>query len=235
MPPSPQHVPNPLSQQWYQTKDQRLIPTGLTSDPWKYGSNQYGIEDLSAQLGAHNLNDKESIPSSAGQYANRGSEPILADVRRQPPSIAPTTLTRSDQATSISLDKIHFRDEPSQKIPLGPSRREYQNLIDLEKDPSTMSVPVNEPPVDAFEIKNWNKESSRTSSMNSGSLTGVTSTKNPINELQEYVVSNRLKHPQYIEDRGMDGLFSVKCIVEGNCLERSTFNVHDHTLDQIDR
>ena len=101
---------------------------------------------------------------------------------------------------------------------MGPSRREHQNLIDLEKDPSTMSVPVNEEPVDAFEIKNWNKESSRSSSMNS-SLTGVTSTKNPINELQEYVVSNRLKHPRYEEDRGMDGLFSVKCIVEGNCLE----------------
>ena len=222
MPPSPQHVPNPLSQQWYQTKDQRLIPTGLTSDPWNQNQpNQYGIQDLSDQLEAHNLNDKDSIPSSAGKYAHRGSEPILDDVRRPAPSIAPTSLTLSDQATTIPLDEIRFRStyESSQKIPLGPSRREHQNLIDLEKDPSTMSVPVNEAPVDAFEIKNWNKESSRTSSMNSGSLTGVTSTKNPINELQEYVVSNRLKHPQYIEDRGMDGLFSVKCIVEGNCLE----------------
>ena len=222
MPPSPQHVPNPLSQQWYQTKDQRLIPTGLTSDPWNQTQqNRYGIEDLSAQLEDHNLNDKESIPSSAGKYAHRGSAPILNDVRRPTPSLAPTTLTQSDQPSSVPLDQIYFRNEPSQKIPLGPSRREHRNLIDLEKDPSTMSVPVNEAPIDAFEIKNWNKESSRTSSMNSGSLTGVTSTKNPINELQEYVVSNKLKHPEYIEDRGMDGIFSVKCIVEGNCRERT--------------
>jgi len=209
MPPAVQDVP-PLSQHWPQTNDQRHIPTGLTTDPWNQNrSNQYEI-DLSAQMGAHNLNDKESIPSSAGMYAHRGSAPILTDVCSRAPSLAQTTLTQSDQATSIPLDEIQFRS----KIPLNPSGRDYRNLIDLEKDPSTMSLPVSNAPVDEFEIKNWNKESSRTSSMNSGSLTGVTSTKNPINELQEYVVSNKLKHPQYIEDRGMDGLFSVKCIVE---------------------
>ena len=217
MPPSPQHVPNPLSNQWYKTNDQRLIPTGLTTDPW----NQNGIGNLSAQLEASNLNDEESIPSSAGKYVQRGSGPILEDVRRPPASMAPsTTLTLSDQQSSIPLDDIRFRNPP--KLPLGPSGRENRNLIDFEakdKDPSTMSAPRNDAP--EFEITNWNKDSSRTSSMNSGSLTGVTSTKNPINELQEYVVSNRLKHPQYIEDRGMDGLFSVKCIVDGNCLEES--------------
>ena len=212
MPPSPQHVPNPqmVSKQWYNG------PTGLKTDPWAQNQpDQYGIGNLSAQLEAHSLNDGQSIPSSAGQCAVRGSGPIFADVRSPPSSYAPTTLTRSDQSPSIPLDEIRFRDPPS-KIPLGPSGREHQNLIDFPNDPSTMSAPRNDGPVNEFEIKNW-KDSSRTSSMSSGSV--VTSTKNPINELQEYVVSNKMKHPLYIEDRGMDGLFSVKCVVEGNCLE----------------
>ena len=213
MSPSPEQVPSPqkFSNQWN--------PTGLETNPWAQNpQNQYGIGNLTAQFEANNLYDGQSLPSSAGRYAQRGSGPILDDVRRQPPSYAPTTLTRSDQASdpSIPLEEIRFRNPP-RKIPLGPSGREHQNLIDLQPpDPSTMSAPRNDGPANEFEIKNW-KDSSRTSSMSSGSV--VTSTKNPINELQEYVVSNKMKHPLYIEDRGMDGLFSVKCVVEGNCLE----------------